>query len=101
MQTAEMVARVSGAGGRVVKAQERLVFGRDHGVEVGQGLVAEFGPVHLGAESGKFVPAAAPARRKLVAGHGDIAMAGSKIEVGNVMDLVCEAGNPENLVQIC
>ena len=69
MQTAEMVAGVSGAGGRVVKAQERLVFGRDHGVEVGQRLVAEFGPVHLGAESGKFVPAGAPFDDEIVARH--------------------------------
>ena len=92
-----MVARVSGADGCVLKAEECLILERDHCIEVGEHLVAELRTVHLGAEPGKLVAAGAPARSEIVARHGRSPMVGSKIEARSVINLGSEAGNPENL----
>src|SRR2546427_474856 len=70
MQAAEMIAGVSGAGGRIVEAEEGLVFAREHGLYVCQDLVAELGTVHVSAEPGQFVAAPAPARHECLACHG-------------------------------
>src|SRR5947208_8855315 len=70
MQAAEMIGGVSGAGGSLVEAQERLVFAREHGLYVCQDLVAELGTVHMSPEPGQLIATPAPARHECLACHG-------------------------------
>jgi hypothetical protein len=70
MQTAEMIAGVSGAGGRLVEAEEGLVLARQHGLYVREYLVAKLCTVDLGTEPGQLVAAPAPACDETLACHG-------------------------------
>jgi len=65
-----MIGGVSRTGGLLLKAQEGLVFARQHGLYVGEDLVAELGTVYVSAESGQFIAARAPARDETLACHG-------------------------------
>src|SRR5256886_862472 len=70
MQAAEMIGGVSGAGGSLVEAQERLVFAREHSLYVCQDLVAELGTVHVSPEPGQLIATPPPARHECLACHG-------------------------------
>ena len=100
MQPAEMIARVSGAHGRVLEAQEGLVLGRGHGFEVGEHLVAELGAIYLGTEARELIPTPTPDGDKILAGHVWAPAGTWKIEAAGVINLVFEAEKPENLVQL-
>jgi len=99
MQTAEMVAGVSRAGGRVLEAHESLVLGRGHGFEVGEHLVAELGAIYLGTEARELIPTPTPAGDEILADHVCAPTRTWKIEAAGLINLVWEAGNPGNLVQ--
>ena len=100
MQAAEMVAGVSGVGGRVLEAHESLVLGRGHGFEVGEHLVAELGAIYLGTEARELIPTPTPAGDEILAGHVWAPTGTWKIEAAGVINLVSEAEKPENLVQL-
>jgi hypothetical protein len=69
MQTTEVVGGVSGLHRCVLEAYERLILGRDHGLEVGEDLVAEFGGINVSAESRQFVAAHAPTPHEVFPVH--------------------------------
>src|SRR6266568_4083854 len=78
MQAAEMIAGVSGAGGRLVETQESLVLARQHGLHVGKELVAQLGTVDVRAEPGQLVAAPAPTCDEILACHGETRMLPAK-----------------------
>jgi hypothetical protein len=65
-----MICGVSGAGGRLVEAQEGLVLASQHGLHVRKELVAELGTVDVRAEPGQLVTAPAPTCDETLACHG-------------------------------
>ncbi len=70
MQAAEMIAGVSGAGGRIVEAEEGLVFARKHSLHVREDLVAKLCTVDVSAEPGQLVASPPPAHHECFACHG-------------------------------
>ncbi len=86
-------------GGRVLQPEEGLVLVRRHRHEVSEYLVAQLGTLHLGAEARELIPTTTPAGDEILAGHVFAPTGTWKIEVAGVISLVCEAGEPGNLVQ--
>lgn len=74
MQATEMITGVSGAGGRLVEAEEGLVLACQHGVYVREHFVAKLCTVDLGAEPGQLVAAPAPACDERLACHSSTRM---------------------------
>jgi hypothetical protein len=100
MQTAEMVAGVSRAGGRVLEPHESLVLGRGHGFEVGEHLVAELGAIHLGTEARELIPTPTPAGDEILADHVCAPTRTRKIEAPGVIHVVFRSRKSGNLVQL-
>ena len=99
VQATEMVSGVTGACRGVMQAEERLVLVGGHRLEVSEHLVAQLGTVHLGAEARELNPAPTPAGDEILASHVWAPEGRWKVEAAGVINVVCEADNPGNLVQ--